>query len=369
MNIIYLLLYIAIPGGTVDITAHEVLTNREVIEITPPSGGPWGGFGVNKKFIAVLAKVFGQNFIDHMKATSGQQWLSFVGLFETQKKRLKGDDTKKLLLPLPFEFHKKFQDLEGKSVEAAIKEYGDEEVSLANGYLVISPDKVRSFFDETCTQTVEHVEKLFKERPALEDVTYIVLVGGYGNSPFLKDACTEAFGKTRTVIVPLSAETAIIQGAVLFGHRPSEISVRISTATYGCQADLVFDEENHDGSRKYVSKRDGQVRCHGTFRPFVNMNDELKNPEERIFTVHPMTKKEKKMTINFYKSQKKHVTYCDEDDVTEVGKIELKSSSGYFGDDIEIKVSFGHTELLVEARDTSKGDDFLVKANMDFSGK
>ena len=362
-----ILLYFVIPGGTVDITAHEVLINGEVKEISPPSGGPWGGFGVNRKFIAALAKVFGQDFINHMKATSAQQWLSFAGLFETAKKDLKADGKKKLRLALPYSFNQKFQELEGKSLEDAIKECGDKEISFASGVLVIGPDKVKSFFDETCTQTVKHVKKLFKKRPALEDVKYIVLVGGYGNSPVLQDACTEAFGNKRKVLVPLSAQTAIIEGAVLFGHQPNVISVRVARYTYGCQADLVFDKEKHDKSRQYTSKRDGQLRCHGTFRPFVNMNEELKNPEEKVFTVHPKSKEEKRITVNFLKAEKEQVTYCDEDGVTNVGKIKLKSRSGYFGEDIEIKVTFGHTELLVEARDTSKGDDFLVKAYLDFS--
>ena len=83
------LLSIVIPGGIVDTIAHEVLINGEFREIAPPSGGPWGGIGVNKKFIAALANMFGEDFIDHMKTTSPQQWFFLQASLRMQRKILK----------------------------------------------------------------------------------------------------------------------------------------------------------------------------------------------------------------------------------------------------------------------------------------
>ena len=170
----------------------------------------------------------------------------FTGLFENAKKNFKVDGKKKLQLQLPYVFNAEFKKLKGKSLDTAIKECGDNEVAFVNGDLVIGPDKIKSLFDETCSQTVKHVKRLLEKIIALEGVKYIVLVGGYGNSTFLEDACTKTFGDKRKVLMPLNAQTAIMEGAVLFGHKPKAISAT------GCHDDLVFDEENYDKSRKYV---------------------------------------------------------------------------------------------------------------------
>ena len=236
--------FIEIPGESVFITAHEILIKGDVRDIVPPSAGPWGGCIVNTEFLAALAIILGKDFLNHMKATSPQDWIFFLRIIDITKRNVKLDGKKKVVFQLPFSFGEQFLKLKGKNIEDAIKECGDKDVSFESGYLVMCPNKVKSFFEETCTQTVNHVKRLFEKRPALEDVNYIVLVGEYGNSPVIQDACTEAFGNKRKVLVPPHAETAIIQGAVLFGHQPH--------VTY--QADLALDEQIQVASKKYVLK-------------------------------------------------------------------------------------------------------------------
>ena len=298
--------FVYFSGGTVDITAHVLEKGGKVREITTPSGGPWGGMEVDAVFVKMLAKVLGQDFINHINEKSPQQWLQFMTTFERSKKSVKPDGKSSIKVSLPYVFNKEYQELKGSDIESTIKSHPKKIISFANGFIVVTPDRVAELFQETCDRIVSHIRELLKDS-RLQDINYMLLVGGYGESTYLKDACDKAFGSLCQVLVPYDAQLAIVKGAVLFGHKPLEISSRICRLTYGCKAFLVFEEGIHDESRAYISKRDGQKRCRNTFREFVHIGDEVKNPEIRTFTVHPATKKEKSMTIDLYKSEKKKV--------------------------------------------------------------
>lgn len=46
-------------GGTVDISAHEILEDDELRELHMASGGPWGGTVVDQEFEAFIENVTG----------------------------------------------------------------------------------------------------------------------------------------------------------------------------------------------------------------------------------------------------------------------------------------------------------------------
>ena len=58
--------------------------------------------------------------------------------------------------------------------------------------------------------------------------------------------------------------------------------------------------------------------------------------------------------------------YTDETGVEQVGNVTLHSTDGPLGNDLEVRVTFGHTEILVEARDKAKGENFPVRTTVDF---
>ena len=52
------------PGGTVDITVHEVVDGKNLKELNSASGGAWGGTRVDEAFTEFLIKITGmiQNY-------------------------------------------------------------------------------------------------------------------------------------------------------------------------------------------------------------------------------------------------------------------------------------------------------------------
>lgn len=69
---------------------------------------------------------------------------------------------------------------------------------------------------------------------SVKDVSSIIRVGEFAESPMLQAAITNAFkDKKKKVIVPRDAGLAVLKGAVLFGHQPKTISARVCKYTYG----------------------------------------------------------------------------------------------------------------------------------------
>ena len=53
-------------GGTVDITVHEVRSDKSLKEIHRASGGPWGGIKVDDAFQEYLLELFGFEIIESL---------------------------------------------------------------------------------------------------------------------------------------------------------------------------------------------------------------------------------------------------------------------------------------------------------------
>lgn len=77
-------LVLDIGGGTVDITCHEVLENKSIGELVPPSGGDWGSTYVNENFMKFLEEIFGPA-VDFAELKSTPEWLTLVDSFEVQR--------------------------------------------------------------------------------------------------------------------------------------------------------------------------------------------------------------------------------------------------------------------------------------------
>ena len=101
----------------------------------------------------------------------------------------------------------------------------------------------KTLFDESCKKIIDHMHQLFRH-PNVKDVSSILLVGGFAESPMLQEAVREAF-RNKKVIVPQDAGLAVLKGAVLYGHEPMTISARVCKYTYGVDIDVEFNKDIH----------------------------------------------------------------------------------------------------------------------------
>ncbi|KAF0638040.1 hypothetical protein FPSE5266_00075 [Fusarium pseudograminearum] len=103
-------------------------------------------------------------------------------------------------------------------------------------------------------------------RPAI----YIVLVGGFGRSPYLFSRLKTTFNATVLRSKGDKPWTAICRGAVIYGingHGPEaslgpEIDTRVALRSYGVLSDTLFRPDEHIGCEKYWSEDDQVWKVH-----------------------------------------------------------------------------------------------------------
>ncbi len=84
-----------------------------------------------------------------------------------------------------------------------------------------------------------------------EPVSFIFMVGGFSESPFLKAEVKKRFeGENLQVLVPRRPQVSVIRGACMFGLNPRSISSRISKKTYGINTLTTFDPSKHPEEKK-----------------------------------------------------------------------------------------------------------------------
>ncbi|XP_033731576.1 heat shock 70 kDa protein 12B-like, partial [Pecten maximus] len=75
-------------GGTIDITAHEILENDHLKEIIEPTGGYWGSLRVNEEFTRFLQRLCGQDVLAELQANNPRRFIE--GFDDPKKKRKHG---------------------------------------------------------------------------------------------------------------------------------------------------------------------------------------------------------------------------------------------------------------------------------------
>ena len=181
----------------------------------------------------------------------------------------------------------------------------------------------------------------------------------------LMEKCKIEFGHKANILTPHEAQLAIVKGAVLFGHNPLPISSRFARFTYGICNWMRFKAGVHDPKKKVVDD-EGEEMCKDCFSVFITKDEEVKTSEQRIFYYAPACKGQTSVDFTLYKVGRSKVKYIDESGVVQVI---LCSTNGPLGDSLEVRVTFGHTEILVEARDKSKGENFPVRTTVDFMSR
>ena len=124
------------------------------------------------------------------------------------------------------------------------------------------------------------VQELMAEAAAKGDpVTFIFMVGGFSESPFLKSVIKSTFESRGTnmaeetkespvqVLVPRRPQVSVIRGACMFGLNPRSITSRISKMTYGINTLTTWDIEKHPEEKKVIIE--GEDFCEDVFDAFV----------------------------------------------------------------------------------------------------
>ena len=329
-------------GGTLDITAHELLPDGRVKELHFATGGAYGGIKVDEQFEKLLQKIFGADFINEYKVSSASQWLQLTNDFE-KRKRISGGS---INMPLPYTFISKVQEQKKLPIQDVIKAYPGEGISFPNGILRCEPEIVATLFTPVINGIVRHIQELLKNKK-LKDIEYFFCVGGFNESKYLQSALQENFAKNYKLLIPEEASLAVVKGAIQFGHQPDVISSRVSARSYGVSAMTDFIPILHDFEKMVMVN--GRLMCMDTFTKFVRKDQEVPVGFTQTHEFKPVTEEVEEAKVKVFSSDRDRAQYVTDEGVEHHADITVKWNGTGRDRTIKITMTFGGTEVEVEA--------------------
>ncbi|XP_014835353.1 PREDICTED: heat shock 70 kDa protein 12A-like [Poecilia mexicana] len=205
--------YVVVDCGdeTVDFTVHKVLEGGALKKLYEAPKNQLGGQTVDRKFKLFLKEIFSNGVWDEYEQ-------SFPS--EVQKMMYNFISLKQLDEDIQISCSYNLGELAEK--EKDIEAYFDsvEGASWDDGYIRISREKLRSFYDESLQGITESLREILDKDP---NIGFIVLVGGLAESQILRQHITDQFGPQYKVLCPLRPQEAILKGAVELGRNPEMV--------------------------------------------------------------------------------------------------------------------------------------------------
>ena len=360
------LLNVILLGGTVDITVHEVHQDGSLKEIHKASGGGWGGIMVDQAFEELLIELVGKGVYDAFTTDETEDYLDLWRLFEVKKKTVEPSMTSKVVMKLSSSLRDLYENQTGFSLEEAIKEtkYASE-IEVRRDKLIMKSSIVKPLFDKSVNSTVAHVKKIVSDCPKIRA---ILMVGGFSESVLLKEAVKKAFPEVE-VICPQDASSAILRGAVIFGHNPTAVTNRVLRKTYGVDVDTAFVDGVHAKSRLRIIE--GRRICMKTFQKFAVIGQTVKVGEDQFVNSYlPTYNDSDSEDLAIYASDLRDPKYVDEG-CTYVGKliIDLTSLPKHLNKSekkLIVRLSLSDTEIKASVHIVHTGE--IITGTFDFLG-
>lgn len=223
-------------GGTVDLISYEVSQTNSlaVKEVTEGTGGRCGSAMLNKRFRRFLKQTHGEKY------WTNERLVLAIADFEAYKKDFtpKGDA---LTIPV------------------------DECLGLKrNRFTISQADMTTRIFGPI----IKDIVCLVQEQIAMvgDNVAAVVLVGGFGQNPFLKAEVKAALTRSIPVLHPDNGWIAVVKGAAIHGlgyYHPSltqvKITSRIARRSYGTCLLAAYDMMRHDPKEAVWSAKEGEM--------------------------------------------------------------------------------------------------------------
>ena len=344
-------------GGTIDVTVHEILEDGRVRELYKATGGAWGGNKVDEAFIKYFCDIFSEEVVESIKQLYPSEFVDMMHDFEQIKRRISLNDRDEIVrLTLPRCVDEVYLDIMNISVQNA---FNDNKVDKTRGAsldrfkLQIPRIVILEMIEEVAKSISAHTTFLLNQ---VENLGFIVMVGGFSNSPIVIQEIKDQVPSFLPVIVPENPELCVVKGAVMFGWTPHMFKSRKSKRTYGTNIRRDF-RENIDPARLMCYDDDNVKNCKMHFDEWVCMDQDVEIDQMVTKRYTPASHNQKVMNIDIYESEESDISYCDEPGIRKLGniKIPMTDTTGDKDRKVEVKVRFGHTEFFVTCKDVTTG--------------
>ena len=380
-------------GGTGDIVAHLVGYNNSLNEINPSSGGNFGSNEIDKYiFKEIILKLFGcqdfntfyykykkKNVIDEKDEENekGELFNDWCEL-ERKIKDFKEDVTlnkveNNSLYPINCSL---FQDIFDKDVNIndLVKQYND---NVNNSSLLLRVRNVKKkwivefpheIIFECMTRQANAISDIINEINSKEKIKTIIFVGGYCSNEMMVNLIKNNSKNINTYLIPSHPSLAVMEGAVLFGIKPSSINLRKAKYTIGEEIAQIWNNKIHSAKgEKYFDENFKNYYCKSCFNKYIEINQSLKYEQEishELFVV----KGSQATTLRFYKTKKQNPVFVFEEDIIKIGECILDIGEIYENLEdrkIQVIMKIGGTFIDVTGIHLKSGNNVKITLTFD----
>lgn len=211
-----------------------------------------------------------------------------------------------------------------------------------------------SFFDPTLARIAKCLRGL-KNEPALSELQYVYLVGGFSSSPLVQSvARNELEGDGCCVVVgTLRPDVAIVRGAVLFANNTDVFNLRKARLTYGVRSTSPYDSEDLEHVRRRLPGR--PLNRYGmeiidSFSRHIEVGDDVPlNGACEMQRYAPLSATQSELTVKILGSHKRGILFPDSGISFIMGEVTvpLDMTQTFADRGILVQFIFGGTEFSV----------------------
>ncbi|MET9295821.1 hypothetical protein [Streptomyces sp. NPDC003077] len=306
-------------GGTVDLVSYRVDRNGGYRQLCVPTGGPYGAEYTTRAFLQdSLSKRFGRQVnLEELERTHWAQIREILLGWEQGRNRFRAEKQgSPLIIQIPYAL---FRSL-GPDMVRHLEE--SQPIKTAE-MLVLDPAEVRGLLDTSVDQVIACVEEQLDQwdpppDPGAGDALF--LVGGFAQSPYLRERVRDRFGERLPVRVAQRPERAVLFGAVHYCYNPTLLRARRAKYTYGCGMCKKFVRGD---PREHLEIIDGEKWCTTRFKKFVTANQEVPVDHEVRETFLPTRKEQDAVRFDLYSTYDHSPRYITDPGVKKVGTLSI----------------------------------------------
>jgi len=359
-------------GGTIDMCVHEILDDGHLRELYRATGGHAGGSTVNEKFLQFLKTLLGSKALEIFQRDYSHAFQELQNKIEDKKCKFT-NDSEAITLNLDKDLISIAESVSRKhdSCEAMISgsSFGNAVSYKRQGNLLkIDKAVVKKIFQPSVETIIQCLKNILSEC-AHDNITTLLLVGGYSASDYVRDSVQSSLPDLKIIKVE-DGWLAVVKGAVMMATKQSSIIERRSRFTYGFSISSKFIEGVHPPQFKVY--QDGEAWCKSVFDKLIEVGQVVQQGQQFSWEGYNTFKDPERKHISVYsslwRSPLKSPTYCylEEDECEEVGMIRVAAPPGGWPDELYGVNSLvvGETELTMKTLIQETGEEY--EATIDF---
>ena len=373
-------------GGTGDIVAHLVGSNKNLSEIHPSCGGIYGSNEIDRLiFENIINSLFGcknfKEFLSKYKIKNKESedegilfndWCELereIKDFKEGTNNIKISNNEKC--PINFSL---FQDIFDDNIDLNdfVDKYNNniKEIDLKltvkskRKWIIEFPYKiVYKYISQQANSICEIIKNIHTKND--EEIKTLILVGGYSSNEVLVSLIKKGLSNILHILRPTKPSLAIMEGAVIFGMSPYIIMERKAKYTIGMDFRDLWKEDKHsEMGKKIFNSEIDKWECKNRFSKFITINQNLKL-NDVISQSYKMIGK-RRCHFKFYKTKKSNPIFTFEEGIELIGECELDVGKDYNNREereLLVKLKFGGTFIDVKAIHLKSGKNISAKFN------